>query len=226
MNQFKRNLNMFLTIMLIVVLLGLVFMTLFFQITVNNLNEKYLEKSDELDETLLQLDYYIDKYENLNFTLYSLSSDLVVYTEEFEETYSQLSDEKSQLSLSLNDTQNLLLQTQNELESKLNKLRDIRSKILSLNSNTEDVIEDIQSIEEMIGYIKSDSKKLYDYIDENYDNNLTVNEYLEILSETKKEANSLRLNSRDSNDELIDIIDDIKDLKNKINEIFELISGY
>ncbi|MFT4304454.1 MAG: hypothetical protein ACMXX8_00025 [Candidatus Woesearchaeota archaeon] len=226
MNQFKRNLNMFLTIMLIVVLLGLVFMTLFFQITVNNLNEKYLEKSDELDETLLQLDYYIDKYENLNFTLYSLSSDLVVYTEEFEETYSQLSDEKSQLSLSLNDTQNLLLQTQNELESKLNKLRDIRSKILSLNSNTEDVIEDIQSIEEMIGYIKSDSKKLYDYIDENYDNNLTVNEYLEILSETKKEANSLRLNSRDSNDEIIDIIDDIKDLKNKINEIFELISGY
>lgn len=226
MNQFKRNLNMFLTIMLIVVLLGLVFMTLFFQITVNNLNEKYLEKSDELDETLLQLDYYIDKYENLNFTLYSLSSDLVVYTEEFEETYSQLSDEKSQLSLSLNDTQNLLLQTQNELESKLNKLRDIRSKILSLNSNTEDVIEDIQSIEEMIGYIKSDSKKLYDYIDENYDNNLTVNECLEILSETKKEANSLRLNSRDSNDEIIDIIDDIKDLKNKINEIFELISGY
>lgn len=226
MNQFKRNLNMFLTIMLIVVLLGLVFMTLFFQITVNNLNEKYLEKSDELDETLLQLDYYIDKYENLNFTLYSLSSDLVVYTEEFEETYSQLSDEKSQLSLSLNDTQNLLLQTQNELESKLNKLRDIRSKILSLNSNTEDVIEDIQSIEEIIGYVNSDSKKLYDYIDENYDNNLTVNECLEILSETKKEANSLRLNSRDSNDEIIDIIDDIKDLKNKINEIFELISGY
>lgn len=226
MSQFKNNLNMFLTSMLIVVLLGLVFMTLFFQSTINKLNEKQNEKSDEIDILTKQLQFFARQHNELNDTLIDLSLELDEYTEEFQETYNQLKNEKNEISLNLNNTKNELKKTETELKNKIQELKEIKNGIIIMNNYITQTEREMNDILKQIEDLEKDADDLRIYIDNNYDSNLTVNEYNSILRRSKNEADDLRKDARSSKNNLNELIEMIEDLKNKIEESYEIVSGY
>jgi chromosome segregation ATPase len=226
MSAFKNNLNMFLTLMLIVVLLGLVFMTLFFQSTINKLNDKYNEKEDQLVTARSELQMYINQYDILNSTFINLNEDLQDYTQEFEQTYEGCINEKNILSQNLNTTKNTLLNTQTQLQTKINELKNIKTQINIIKNNATETEEYIEDSFTDINRVVSDSEELYDYMDDNYDANMEISECLSVLSKSRDDSKEVRDRARNTKDNLEKVENLVKFIKNKTNEVYNLLSSY
>ena len=224
MSKFKNNLNMFLTSMLILVLIGLVVMTLFFQTTINRLNDAYNEKSDEAELLSNQLESFIRQHSLLNTTLVDLNLELQEYTEEFEQTYNELKQQKNEISLNLNNTKIELNEKNNQLQNKINQMTEIKNKISLINPTIIQTKEDTEDLIKQLEVLEKDAEDLRRYIDNNQESNLTENEYLSILSKSKSDADSLRRDARDSKNNINDILNLIEQIKTRIDETNEIIS--
>jgi chromosome segregation ATPase len=226
MSTFKNKLNMFLTSMLILVLLGLIIMTLFFQSIVSKINEEKNIQKNQIDLMRQEIQYYINNYDILNSSFEGLSQDLIEYTEEFEQTYESCVVEKNQLNNSLTITRNNLKNTETQLQNKINELKNIKTKNNLILNDAKTAEEEIISLLAEINSIDKNANDLYNYINNNYDNNLTIDECLNILSKSRTDSRDIRDDASDSKENIDNLNNLIKKIKDGINGISTLLVLY
>lgn len=226
MSSFKSNLNMFLTTLLIIVLVGLVILTIYFQTSLNRFNQRYNEKDDEVDKLRLELLQYQESTERLNQTVNLLNVDLIEYTQEFELTYEQLSHERNQLFINLNNTQNQLRLKEIELQNKINELRNLKNNFNILSLNITKIEEEIKFSLNDASRIEDDSQRLYNFINNNYFPEMSIEECLNVLSRAKDDSDNLETRTRANTNQIKKIDDMIKSIINRIEQIKVLLVGY
>ena len=174
----KQKLDVFLMIMIVIILIGLIGVTVYFQNSIANANEKFNLKSEQLEMTKQELQYQLNKFNQLNTTLINLNTDLNSYTNEFDQVYGLCTLENEKLKNELNITNQALEIRNDDLKQTKVIINTIQSKItLSLSSNP-DVINRLDDIKQL-------SSDKIDEIDDNNDDQLTLNECKNLLDDLK-----------------------------------------
>ncbi len=136
-------------IILILILVGLIGITVYFQNSIVNANEKFNVKSNEFDIIKQELQYQINQFNNLNNTYIDLNSDLNDYTTEFDQVYGSCRLENDGLKKQLNITKNLLKERNIKLKSIQKTLEEIKTDIYSSYSSTPKIIDYIEDIKQL-----------------------------------------------------------------------------
>ena len=166
MEIIKSRLNIFLMALLVIVLIGLIGLSLYFQSAIKDVNDenRFLEKKLELTEEDLR--FQVQRLTELNSSYKELNVDLENYTSEFDEIYGSCTEQKQQLSSILNSTRKDLESQKERYLEKLDevsqandiiesvmlnisisrdRLENMDSKFVSIISSAEDIIDEADS---------------------------------------------------------------------------------
>lgn len=149
----KIKLNNFLIGLIVLLLLGLIGISMFFQVILENANQRFNYKALQVEDLKGELQEKINTLNNLNSTYVDLSSDLVSYTTEFEDVLGICTKEKTKLESDLDYTENVLQRTKTEL----NDAELSASKILQ---NLTIANRELEKISDKLTFIEDDSKTI------------------------------------------------------------------
>lgn len=215
----KQKLNVFLMIMIVLILIGLIGITVYFQNTIANANEKFNIKSEQLELTKQELQYQINQFNKLNTTVLDLNTDLNNYTTEFDQVYGLCTSNNKKLSNELNSTKQLLSNRNDDLKQTKVIMNTIQSKItLSLSSNP-DVINRLNDIKQL-------SSDKIDKIDNNNNDQLTLPECKNLLDDFKDDFKDNKKYANLGENSALNINDHLESANTELIELITLLRKY
>ena len=149
----KNKLNRFFAGLIIILLLGMIGVSIYFQVIIEGLNSENEFLADSLKETTLELYGTLDKLTEMNNTAQNLNTNLVSYTDEFQEVYEICEGTNSDLSNELIKTKSELSKSELKvasMESHLNNVQtslfSIKAEFININNMFDDLNGEISSI--------------------------------------------------------------------------------
>lgn len=151
MSYLKKNVNAFMILLLITVLVALVGVTVYFQITYRDLSGAYEDKVEKLDDISARVTTQASELNRTRTTLRIQEED----TEQYEELYGDLSDENIKITLDLASVRNELTQAirdlgqaRNDITNKDAEIAAKKSQISRLNNEIEDLERDVNILDD------------------------------------------------------------------------------
>jgi DNA repair exonuclease SbcCD ATPase subunit len=187
----KNKLNVFLMAMVIITLIGLISVSIYFQISIKKVNEKYNQKSAQLEITKQELQSQMNELSNLNTTFVDLNQDLESYTNEFEQVYSMCNQEKDALIVELEEAKK-------ENEEKNALLGELKTSVDSLKSEVTKSQAESDNIISRLHFIESTSDEIIDDIKRKNDDNLTISQCKSFLRTLDDDIEDLKGSALDA----------------------------
>ncbi|SEH05174.1 hypothetical protein [Candidatus Venteria ishoeyi] len=166
----KGMLNTFLMGLIVILLIGIIGVTVFFQGTIKEANEKFEHKTLQLELTKEELQFQLNEFQKLNSTYLNLNSDLESYTTEFEQVYSSCSEENDAIAKQLNETKSKLFTATGQIYQlktdgkRLNQ--DVKNIMNHMKVVEEENLDDLSDqIDEIVSANENIDKKIDEYED-------------------------------------------------------------
>lgn len=219
MGLIKSKLNTLLTTMIIIILIGLIVITIYFQNSIKDANERFEIKSEQLELVKSELQYQINLFKNLNQTYEGLSQDLESYTSEFETVFGSCEEEKNLINQQLLSTIKELEMRETLLSSTKIDLERNRDSISSLN-------RDSISLQSYIETSESRINNLLKEIDDEYSSDITIEECKLLIRDLEKKAENTEKSIKESKTIIQKMKEEIDMVFNSLNSRVTLLRRY
>ena len=185
MTFLNRNVNFVLLFLIIIVILGFAGTTVYFQYSIQDINNRYNKKLGEANSLLAALKTEQNKSVELNQAFLSCSNQSEEEQRDFNVVVTDLTGEKDELNKSLIDTQSklsstlvILSNTQKELSDTKSELSDTKEDLLSVQAEKEDLEDKVDDYADLVKKLSTHVNDLGEGIEDNC-NSTTMQNLLE-----------------------------------------------
>ncbi len=163
MTYMKKNVNMFMILLLVTVLIALVGVTAYFQVVYRDLSVDYEEKVESLNEISAQVTTQASELNRTRTTLRIQEED----TEQYEQLYGDLSDENTKISSDLANVQNELSTAVRDLQKAQSDIRNKDSQISAQETQIANLVDEVDDLERDKRNLDDDVDDLCDILSDN-----------------------------------------------------------
>lgn len=158
MPYLERNVNFILLFAIVVIIVGFVAGTIYFQKSLKETNDKYNTENQRLSLARAQLQEALNTLSNLNKTATTTAKDLNESVSDFNQKYTNVTGEKQKVQQTLEQTKQELSITKNTLQNTKNDLEVTEVELVSAQTELDDTKTSLQNANAKIDYMKSDAK--------------------------------------------------------------------